>query len=60
MIHDIVRDSLITELRDTTEVRVPKSFIYTEWHFIYLSRSSSECLFVTSLLADSCTKRKTS
>ena len=42
------------------QVRVPTSLKTTEWHFIDLSRSSSKCSFVTSLLIDYCTKCRTS
>ena len=42
------------------QVRVPTSFICTEWRFINLFRRSSKCSFVISLSTDSCTKCKTS
>ena len=41
------------------QVRVPTSFICTEWHFINLFRRSLKCSFVISLSTDFCTKCKT-
>ena len=61
MIHYIVCNSLNrVPFGKCKQVRVPTSFICTEWHFINSFRSSSKCFFVTSLSTDSCTKRKTS
>ena len=61
MIHYIVCSSLNrVPFGKCKQVRVPTSFICTEWHFINSFRSSSKCFFVTSLSTDSCTKRKTS
>ena len=42
------------------QICVLTTFICTEWHFINSSRSFLKCSFVTSLLTDSCTERKTS